>query len=253
VSELSPDDVHDVAAPRDAAPVDLPRQRTAPDEEAIPPRPRHPGLLVALLAVAVVAIGAIVVVFTARPACAAPGCATARPAVSSSPPATPSRSYGPPPAVPLARTMPDDLVLASCQTTRDEAVPLADVIAYYECAEKPGTQLPGLRVWGYQFRDATTYATGVRAFNAYAKYDRTRVAGDCPPTDRTGYRLWARDDRPGDRRGQLECYADPSAQPNYVWTDDTDLTLIVAAAPAASSFEELDAWWHRHNRSGSVQ
>jgi len=146
--------------------------------------------------------------------------------------------------------MPDDLKLANCGTTRDAGVPLADVIAYFECTEAAGSQLPGLRVWGYQFRDAKSYSAGVLAFNQYAKYDSNHVVGDCPPAVTTGYRWWTRD---GELRGRLECYADPSAQPNYVWTDDATYTLIVAAAPSAATFEELDAWWRAHNRSGSVR
>ncbi|HEU0241644.1 MAG TPA: hypothetical protein VFR11_20640 [Micromonosporaceae bacterium] len=149
---------------------------------------------------------------------------------------------------PLSAVMPADVDLPTCRTTDDDPF-LDNVIAYYACQAGATARLPYLHVWGYQFRDQATYAQGVDAFNAFVKFDPTAAEGRCPPVATYGSVRWHTLATPDVESGTLECYSDSSENHYYVWTDDSEYTIIVAESGPEQAFAQLDAWWHDNNRN----
>lgn len=273
-----------VAAPfapqheRGTAAPDTPPHHYDPTHEFVgpgfnaPPRPRpprnHMPLVIGLVVAAVVGAGALVVVLTSHPACRTAACtAPARPSRSAakvlpSPvvPTTPGpvvtssiEENGQHPGAPvaLANRMPGDIAVSSCLTTGDYAAFLSGVVAYYACTEGNDSTLPGMLVWGYQFADERSYLAGVDSFNSYIHFTTSSAGDRCPPGESNGYAAWWRQPDPSATLGHLECYSDQSSQPNYVWTDDVEFTIIVAEARPTQTFTDLDSWWQRNNRSGN--
>ncbi len=224
-------------------------------------------LIVGTVIAAVITVATISIIhMTARAGCPATGCVA-----GSVPTATPGHTVGQPsgqPAVgattssaassrtdttratapPLAAVMPADVNLPSCRTTDDDPF-LTDVSAYFACQEPASARLPYLQVWGYQFADQTAYERGVEAFNAFVKFDPDTAEGKCPPAATYGSVEWHTIATPDVVAGTLECYSDSSENHYYVWTDDTERTILVAESAPTQAFADLDAWWHQNNRN----
>jgi hypothetical protein len=243
------------------------------------PRPRrnYLPLIVGLVVIAVVGAGALAIFLTSSPSCRGASCtprsqghahpstaasklpvtagATLPPVVQSAPPA-PSPSISGPvlagPPVSLAKRLPADITVSTCLTTGNYGSFLnaRTVAEYYSCTEAVGSTLPNMQVWGYQFTDRESYAAGVNDFNGFVNFNTATAAAVCPPAQGDGYATWWRGADGSATLGHVECYADQSGQPNYVWTDDVEFTIIVAAATTTQSFADLDKWWRANNRSG---
>jgi hypothetical protein len=214
-------------------------------------------VIAALIAVAVISI----VHVTARAGCPAAGCvagpsrtirASGRPTETTvvAPPAD-AGAAGPaatPSAPPLASVMPADVRLPTCRTTDDDPF-LADVSAYFACAESAAATVPYLQVWGYQFADPAAYTRGIDAFNAFVKFDPDAAESQCPPAATYGRVDWHTTAAPDVVAGTLECYSDSSENHYYVWTDDAERTILVAESSPDQAFGDLAAWWRQNNRN----
>ena len=150
----------------------------------------------------------------------------------------------------LAALLPSGVTHCDSPMTSSEQLPtkMAGLIASAACL------IPKLGAtsyaYGYEFDNASDYATSLNDLNTYEGFVPTSPSVGCPTSNSSdeGANQWGNSAFPSTSGQILECTMEsedkgPNNVPAYIWTIPTKNVILEATGDPGSTMQSLDAWW----------